>query len=688
MAAVSPANRPGPAQDPSAPRSRPNLSLARVLVGHVPPGLAVIPFLGLRVLLLLGLCVFFLPTYFFDLPGFGAEASWKLTLSRAIYKGWGFGDQVIWTYGPLGFLEWRYPFGIHPGCYLAFDLLLLGLFLRFAIDVGKSNCDTVLAWACLASLFTVKRLIHDQPPVAVFCVLLYLVLRNLARPSLMDGAALVLVSVIALLFKMNLGLMGFFFCAVILLFKAKARQKSAFNWVVLLVLQAGVAWLVALQLHTHLFAYLKSGLTIVAQYNNMAWGPGLGGVAHWIVFGFFWLYVALAAAYLRKNGFATPATLYLVLGGAAGFVLYKTALIRSDYNHNKCFLLGFPILCLAFLIHGPEKLRRLWRLLFVGSTAYASLLMVAEFGNALIYMRRDYLQVFFPINYVQGIKDYRPLRDWNAYALTTLADHLDRTVPQGVRELIGTNSVDVFPFESTLALGSGLNYKPRPIPLTYGVMGKTLESRNLAFLESAGAPRFILYVLGEAAHSIDGRYHLWEEPAVKRLLARQYSPQLIFTNLQGASPETDPKPSPVLLLRRGPIKTPPGLSAASTTRERTGVEFVLPEHTEELYANIRLKQSWLGRVVSFLYRGSEVTARFSLDDGSVRELRVLPANLEAGVLVNYFADSSNPAHLLNYLTRQSRGNPKCLKLEIHPQRPWAYRREFEVSYLKAPSHQR
>jgi hypothetical protein len=655
-------------------------------VGKLPRGKALIPFLGLRLLLLLGLCVFFLPTYFFDLPGFGAEASWKLTLTRAVYEGWGFGDRVIWTYGPLGFLEWRYPFGIHPGYYLAFDLLLLGVYFRFAIDVCKSNCDTVLAWACLASLFTIKRLIHDQPPVAVYCALLYLVLRNLARPNVVDGTALVLVSVVALLLKMNFGLMGFFVCAVIFLFQAKARQKSAFTWLAVLGLQAGLACLLALQFHTHLFAYLKSSLAIVAQYNNnMAWGPGLGGFAHWMVFGFFWLYVALAAVYLRKNGFATPATLYLVLGGAAGFVLYKTALIRSDYNHNKCFLLGFPILCLAFVLHGPEKIRRLWRLLFLSSTAYASLLMVAEFGNALIYMRRDYLRVFFPINYVQGIKDYQALRDWNTYALTTLADHLDRTVPQGVRELIGTNSVDVFPFESTLVLGSVLNYKPRPIPLTYGVMGKTLETRNLAFLESAGAPRFILYVLGEAAHSIDGRYHLWEEPAVKRLLAQQYVPRLVFTNLHGAPPETDPKPSPVLLLQRGPIKTPPELSPASTTRERTGVEFVLPDNTEELYAHIRLKQSWLGRVVSLLYRGSEVTTRFSLDDGSVRELRVLPSNLEAGVLVNYFADVSNPAHLVNYLTRQSRGNPKCLKLEILPQRAWAYRREFEVVYLKAAS---
>jgi hypothetical protein len=110
---------------------------------------------------------------------------------------------------------------------------------------------------------------------------------------------------------------------------------------------------------------------------------------------------------------------------------------------------------------------------------------------------------------------------------------------------------------------------------------------------------------------------------------------------------------------------------------------VLPDQREELYASIHLQKSWLGRLTSFFYRGSEVYARFTLDDGSVHELRVLPANLENGVLLNYFMDVSNPTHMVNYLARESRGNPRCLQLEIHPLRSWAYRRQFEVIYLRS-----
>jgi hypothetical protein len=680
MSAVNPPTPSGP--QPARPVSTPVFSVTRVLAGPLPRGRILIPFLALRGLLLLLLAIFFLPTYFFDTPGFGAEPSWKLALSRAVSEGWGFGDRIVWTYGPLGFLEWRFPYGIQLGYYFAFDLLLLGLFLRFAIDVAKAHPDALLGWACLGSLFTVKRVLHDQPSVALYCALCYLLLRQLRRRTWADGLALVVVSVVLLLFKMNFGLMGFFVCAVIVGFQAKGGQKSCLIWLALLAAQVGLAWLVALRFDTNLFAYLKSSFAVVRQYNDMSWGPGPGGVAHWVVFGFFWMFVLGAAAFLRRNGFRTQATLYLLLGGAAVFLLYKTALIRSDYNHNKCFLLGFPLICLAFVVHGPEPLRRLWRCLFLGSTFYTSLLMAAEFGNALIYMQPEYLKAFFPINYIQGIKSYREHAQWGDYVREMTARYPERVLPPNLRQFIGTNSVDVFPFESTLALASGLNYQPRPIPLTYAVMGGSLEDRNLAFLQSPQAPRFLLWVLGEKAYSIDGRYSLWEEPAVKRLVAQHYAPHLVFTNLQGAPPETEPQPSPVLLLRRTTNASLPSLVAVSKARERTGAGFVLPDQREELYASLHLQKSWLGRLTSFFYRGSEVNARFTLDDGSVHELRVVPANLENGVLLNYFMDGSNPTHMVNYLTRESRGNPKCLKLEIHPLRSWAYRRQFEVIYLR------
>ncbi|HWX19838.1 MAG TPA: hypothetical protein VN578_08020 [Candidatus Binatia bacterium] len=634
-----------------------------------------------------------MPTAFFVLPDFGTEPSWRLMLNRAFSEGWAFGDRVIWTYGPLGFLETRFPYGVSPWYYAGFDLLVLLLFFRLAIDVSKLKFDTALAWACVASLFTCKRLIHDQPSSALFVLIVYLLVRNLTRPGAFSSAALVAASVTGLLFKLNFGLVSLLLCGGVFLLKALARERSAGWWLLVVVLQVALAWLLAAQFNTNLAAYLKSSLLVIGQYSDAAaWGPGPGAVAHRVVVLFFLGYIALAALFLRKHGFAREPLVSLLIGAAAVFMLYKTAIVRGDYNHTKCFLLGFPLIALAFVVHAPESLRPLWRLLFLVSTAYSSMLMLAEFGNALIYMQPEYLKAFFPVNYLKGIQDYHYVADWKAYSDGVRRVCPERAVPENVLQLIGTNSVDVFPSETTLALGSGLNYQPRPVPQSYAAIHPQLQARDLAFLESDEAPRFILQVLGEKAASPDGRYTPWDEPAVLRLLRRQYILRLGFTNLQSAAPETPPKMSPILLLEREPREELRGLTELKEVKggdgrmtpsvnEQAGSEFVLPEHEGELYARIKMKKTLLGRLVTFLYRGAPVHARFRLENGTTKEARVIPANLESGVLVNYFAEVTDSESARNYLFHQSRGNPRCVALQFDFDHSWEYRREFEVTYF-------
>jgi hypothetical protein len=643
--------------------------------------------LTVGVLLILG-CLFFLPSAFYVVPGFGSEDSWRLTINKALTEGWAFGDRIIWTYGPLGFYETRCPYGISPLACAGFDLLVFLAFVWLAFDALKFQVDAVIAWASATTLFTCKRLIHDQASSAFYCVIVFLIIRNLSKPSIVASAGLVIASVLGLFVKVNFGLVSVFLCGVIFLTKAVAREKSALLWLGLLLAQMIFAWALAAALHTSLIAYVSSALAIVKQYaDGMAWGPlpewaprGFG-ISHLAVCVFFWAFVIAAMIFLRKRGFARESLAYLLIAGVATFVLYKTSVVRSDYNHNKCFLLGFPIIALAFLIHGPESLRSIWRGFFVASTAYAGLLMVAEFGNSLIYLQRDYLKSFFPVNYVKGIADYDSVRNWNAYTNYALSKFPERAVPANVAQVIGTNSVDVFPFEATLPLGRGMNFQPRPVPQTYVAMGKELEERNLAYYGSEQAPRFVFYVLGDKAFSPDGRYPLWEEPAVKRELQARYVFRGVFNNLQGAQPETEPKISSVLVLERNSATAKAKEEIVATKVERAGEEFVLPEQGAELYAKITIKKTLMGRVVSFLYRGARVDARFRLADGTETRGRIIPANLETGVLVNFFVDGSEPDQMKNYLCSHSQGNPKCLKLRIDYRHSWEYQKQFEVTYF-------
>ena len=617
------------------------------------------------------LSIFFLPTAFFVQPGFGMEPSWHLLMNKAFSAGWVFGKQFIWTYGPLGFLEWRIPYGVSLWYYAGFDLLIVLLFLGLARDVVRLKFDWALAAGCCCALFVAKALVNDASPTALYCLVICLLLRTLRQPGFISSAGLVFGSVVLFFYKLNLGFATFGLCSLVCLFKVVTKDKSARLWLLLVLSHLLLTWLLAWPLHVSLGAYVGNGLTIVQRYSDgMACGPAPGTVSHWVICLFFAASLVVAAVVATQGGCAKGRLLFALAATAALFVLFKAAIVRSDYtSHNKSFLFGFPVLALALVVYAPEGRRKVWKLLFLSSTLYAVLLLPDELHHALL-----------PVNYLRGLCAYNRNNDWQDYVESTRTFDRARVVPEQVRALIGTNRVDVFPHEYTLALGSGLDFQSRPVPQSYIVMDAALEARNLAFFQSDQAPRFVLYSLGEKGVSPDNRYPLWDEPEVKRLLQEDYALRLVFTNLQGGQP----RPTPTLLLERNRVTAPRLQTTSTVSVAEAGREFTLPDQDGELYARIRIRKTLLGELVSFFYRGAPVTVRFYLQNGTERDYRAIPSDLERGVLVNYFAAADDAQAAINYFCHQSRGNPKCVKLRFDFEHPWEFERAIEVRYCSRP----
>jgi hypothetical protein len=152
--------------------------------------------------------------------------------------------------------------------------------------------------------------------------------------------------------------------------------------------------------------------------------------------------------------------------------------------------------------------------------------------------------------------------------------------------------------------------------------------------------------------------------------------------LQGTPPELEPGVTPVLIFELNPEAGHQKEETVATKTERAGAEFTLPEEDGELYARIKFKKTLLGRLVSFFYRGAPVDGRFRLADGTEQTGRIIPANLEAGVLVNFYSETRDPKSLKNYFVSHSQGNPKCVKLRIDYRRSWEYQQKFEITYFR------
>jgi hypothetical protein len=78
-------------------------------------------------LLLLFSTIWMLPPFFALEKGIqGIDPSWKIATTLALENGWVWGEDIVFTYGPLAFLSTRFLDNI-PGFFLLlFDIFILG----------------------------------------------------------------------------------------------------------------------------------------------------------------------------------------------------------------------------------------------------------------------------------------------------------------------------------------------------------------------------------------------------------------------------------------------------------------------------------------------------------------------------------------------------------------------------------
>jgi hypothetical protein len=232
-------------------------------------------------------------------------------------------------------------------------------------------------------------------------------------------------------------------------------------------------------------------------------------------------------------------------------------------------------------------------------------------------------------------------------------------LPSRVRAQIGQGSVDVMPWESSLAVVNGLNLHQRPVPQSYSAYTPWLDGLNAAFLDSAAAPDCVLYTCAQPP-AIDNRPSAWDESITKRAFLENYTFTSEFTLPLLVQPEKGLQPAPVYLLQRTP-------SAARFVAVRTnqvsmmlGEPLVLPPSTNLLYLTLKLQSSWRGKLRGALISPVLIMVNIKYADGRDEDFRAVPPILETGVLVNRRVES--PDEIRHWLQREAGQNPAVTSL--------------------------
>jgi hypothetical protein len=451
-------------------------------------------------------------------PGVDLDASWRVALHMAAHARLDSGTQVVFTYGPLGFLS--QPLLAYPWttrfAFAAYGLTQLAVSAVVVLGLRRMLGSLVLA--VLAAIVVVAVIDQDPLSVAGFGLAWAALGRDGegGRRGLVPVALLGALGGYAVLVKLNTGVTVLALGAVVVLLGATARRgRSAAAWAGGALVAAALGWILTGQALTAAPQYLVRSLAVVSGYSEAMGYPDPARA--WQT----WVVVAVAAvgalAILldaRTGGGLrsrrTLGALLLWLGFA--FTAFKAGFVRQDPGHVE--------ITLASLLGGlcVLPLRALTRVL-------AAAVLVAVLVAMLQPVGRTASSVVRPVAHARALLDQA--------SVMARGTELRRRIVQARRDVgsqyamnVGTfdavkgHGVHVAPAFAAVAWANQLDWDPLPVFQDYLAYTGSLDRLNARALSGPDAPARI------ARHSqngtIDQRNPDWDSPAAMRALLCHY----------------------------------------------------------------------------------------------------------------------------------------------------------------------
>lgn len=467
--------------------------------------------------------------------GVGGDWGWMAGLAHVAEHGMRFGDQIVWTYGPLGFLDTWYGPVLYYGdvlllawAYVALLQVLLAVVLLVAL-----RRSLPLAAAVVVATVVLALTVELVPALAVALCALLLTRSDRAATRPSTGAlafALGVLTGVALLGKLNQGLELAVFAAIVLV--AEPRRREALALAAGLLSSATIGWFASGQTLADAWPFVRNGAEIVAGY-AAAMGvsdPGLD----WSYFAA----LALAASLLGLTWAATPELplrrrwALLALYAVAVAFAFKEGFVRQDPGHLEVF---FASLLVPFAMLPPEATRRVAVLAPI-AMAGCAVAIGGLLGAGHAARRLD------PIaNATAAADQLRTLASASRQDAITadLRARLDAVyrLPPGLRAAVGRRPVMLWPLLfGEVAYAYGLDLRPLPSFEPYAAYTPALDRLGARMLASERAPARILRLDAVVG---DGGYPTFEAPLAALGIFCRYRQTMTQAEWQLLAPARD-----------------------------------------------------------------------------------------------------------------------------------------------------
>jgi hypothetical protein len=413
------------------------------------------------------------------------DASWQIALHLAAGLGLRHGVDIVFTYGPLGFLGFPHPY-LDGTSALALVASIAVYFALIGTMLVESRRILPLWGAFLVTLLA-ARIFVFLPPFEAFQAMAFVwCVEAIADRIRLSSTALAVIGGVlagaAMLGKVNIGIIAFLMGAVTIVVISRPRWRGLLVYLLTFAASGLGLFLLSGQHLNDLSAYLMGVYQVISGYNE-AMGGDLQPKRTWI-------FLALAAAVAivvwtawrsSRNWPRSRRIGLAVLGLVFGFAMWKTAVVRE---HATYVLATGMVAMFAF---APNVQRRTW---LVGVLAVG----IAFAGSSAIEPR-IYLDVVGSTRSILNeVRDaFQP--GHAAKAAMRTRDQLQsqyRLEPSALAA-IGNHTVHFDPYTTSVAFAyPELHWDPLPVFQSYSAYTAELDRLNADKLRSASAPERIL----------------------------------------------------------------------------------------------------------------------------------------------------------------------------------------------------
>ena len=551
-------------------------------------------------------------------PAFpGLDPSWVLGLNMAHSQGLVNGRDIVWTYGPLGYLHYPVPgvTGMYPvllyklGVYFAWCVALFRLcflptrlrywvvpFLAVAANldpmlVGNQLSIAVIAWCLLILLDRSRWRAVGLMVVPFFAALSCLIKTNWGATAICLFLAVLAGIVLQehpLTRSLRWQLAGSALLTPVLIAALYAAECGTLSWFP---------------------AYIRYAFEVASGYSEAMSNPGefiqaIIAVTSVVI---LLLVLPLAGGSIRSLAPGYVAAL------AYTFFAFKSAMVRQD-AHAADFEVQIALAALFLLVVGRGK-RFVWLtlcyqmacLIYGYQEISTALPYTGQFVRSRVFTFANWPDVSLFLHWQRTWADLEMAGRRNLAPLQASAE---------LQKAVGEKSVEAIPWDVALIKENGWKWRPRPIYQVYSAYTPALDHLNADFLRSSRAADLTI----ASWDRVDYRHPFLENPAAWQAQLDWYEPVLQNSGLLVMGRRATPR-----------FQAADPVSTAQTTWNRPNP---VPQSKDPMVLKAYIGRSLNGRLRTLLFRLSPLYTEITRQSGIIERYRAVRTTLADGVIVN------------------------------------------------------